>query len=118
VCVCVCVCQRASFDVATHGVCLEAVWEALRPGVRRGAGVAGADGESAADAGGAGGGVAPGGASADWGEVGFQGSDPCTDFRGGGFLALLQVHSSCFEVALIRKPLLPSDTAVSTAAIA
>jgi hypothetical protein len=30
--------------------------------------------------------------SADWGEVGFQGADPSTDFRGMGLLGLVQLE--------------------------
>ena len=54
---------------------LDVLWEALRPGVRR-----------------------TGGALTDeWGEIGFQGKDPCTDFRGMGRLALLQLNHMCRE---------------------
>ncbi|KAG8457359.1 hypothetical protein KFE25_014088 [Diacronema lutheri] len=54
---------------ATHEAALEALWDALQPGRAR-------DG---------------GRISKSWGDIGFQGSDPTTDFRGMGFFALLSL---------------------------
>jgi len=56
-----------SYDTgsAAHEERLEALWEALRPGVRRSARL-----------------------TEEWGELGFQGQDPATDFRGYGMLGL------------------------------
>lgn len=54
----------------THEAMLDRLWEHLRPGVRR----------------------AGGKLTSEWGEVGFQGQDPTTDFRGMGLLALLQLE--------------------------
>jgi len=51
---------------ASHELLLETLWSEMRPGVRR-----------------------KGGRITDeWGEIGFQGKDPATDFRGMGILAL------------------------------
>jgi hypothetical protein len=33
--------------------------------------------------------------SNEWQEIGFQGSDPATDFRGAGYLGLKQLLSIC-----------------------
>lgn len=52
---------------------LDVLWDTLRPGVRRTGGVL----------------------TDEWGEIGFQGKDPCTDFRGMGRLALLQLNHMC-----------------------
>ena len=56
-----------SYDTgdAAHEERLEALWNALRPGVRRTARL-----------------------TEEWGELGFQGQDPATDFRGYGMLGL------------------------------
>ena len=51
--------------VPQHAALLHELWRELLPGVRY-----------------------PGIPSNQWGRLGFQGSDPCTDFRGGGALAL------------------------------
>ena len=56
-------------SIAEHEATLERVWEHLRPGVRR----------------------AGGAVTEEWGECGFQGKDPGTDFRGGGLLSLQQL---------------------------
>eukprot|EP01113_Clastostelium_recurvatum_P042658 TRINITY_DN6930_c0_g1_i2.p1 TRINITY_DN6930_c0_g1~~TRINITY_DN6930_c0_g1_i2.p1 ORF type:complete len:166 (+),score=38.86 TRINITY_DN6930_c0_g1_i2:389-886(+) len=49
---------------------LAGLWDALRPGVARQGGRI----------------------SKDWGDIGFQGSDPATDFRGMGLLGLSNLH--------------------------
>lgn len=58
-----------STDNATHEATLLSLWDCLRPDEklkeRR---------------------------CKQWGELGFQGTDPATDFRGMGYLALLQLH--------------------------
>lgn len=52
---------------------IESFWSYMRPGVQR----RGAPGSIVSE---------------DWGEVGFQGSDPSTDFRGMGMLGLMQLE--------------------------
>mmetsp|Transcript_16307 Transcript_16307/g.20497 ORF Transcript_16307/g.20497 Transcript_16307/m.20497 type:complete len:369 (-) Transcript_16307:344-1450(-) len=60
--------RKEAFDTANpeHEALLEDFWNAMRPGVRR----------------------QHGRITSEWGEVGFQGKDPATDFRGMGILAL------------------------------
>lgn len=42
--------------------------------------------------------------SRQWEEIGFQGADPATDFRGAGILGLNQLINHCqVEDTLIRK---------------
>jgi len=56
---------------AEHEAMLERLWQTLKPGRKR-------EGGRVSEA---------------WKEIGFQGTDPATDFRGGGFLSLLSaVH--------------------------
>ena len=55
---------------ASHESRLENVWNGLRPGVRRRGGRL----------------------SLDWQEIGFQGEDPATDFRGMGLLGLMNLE--------------------------
>jgi hypothetical protein len=58
-----------SVDNARHEEALERLWQVLQPGrLRQG-----------------------GRHSKDWGDIGFQGTDPSTDFRGMGFLSLLNL---------------------------
>lgn len=63
--------KKEAFDSSnsSHEALLERLWASLRPGVRR----------------------AGGRVSAEWGEIGFQGQDPATDFRGMGLLGLEQL---------------------------
>lgn len=43
----------------------------------------------------------------DWVKIGFQGKDPATDFRGGGILALDQLHKNvCLSEKKTKKKLL------------
>jgi ELMO domain-containing protein len=58
--------QKVEMTNTQHSILLEEFWSKMRPGVRRDA-------------------------DRDWGEVGFQGKDPCTDFRGMGILGLKQL---------------------------
>ena len=58
--------QKVEMSNPKHSILLEELWSQMRPGVRRDA-------------------------DRDWGEVGFQGKDPCTDFRGMGVLGLQQL---------------------------
>ena len=61
---------------AAHVALLDRFWTNMRPGIRKESGK-------------------------DWGEVGFQGKDPCSDFRGMGLLGLQQlVFISCQPIAL------------------
>lgn len=53
-------------SIKHHSNLLEEFWSEMRPGVRRQS-------------------------EKDWGEVGFQGMDPCSDFRGMGLLGLQQL---------------------------
>jgi len=52
-----------------HEAKLEELWEALRPNIRR-----------------------SGRLTSEWGDIGFQGKDPATDFRGMGILGLDNLH--------------------------
>ncbi|KYQ93582.1 hypothetical protein DLAC_11607 [Tieghemostelium lacteum] len=56
-------------DNATHEEKLEEIWSSLRPGIRRKARL-----------------------TSEWGDIGFQGKDPSTDFRGMGILGLENLH--------------------------
>jgi ELMO domain-containing protein len=58
--------QKVDMSNSQHSKLLEEFWSNMRPGVRRDA-------------------------DRDWGEVGFQGKDPCTDFRGMGIFGLKQL---------------------------
>jgi hypothetical protein len=58
-----------------HYNLLESVWDCMKPGIRRRPKETG--------------GLL---ASEDWGEVGFQGVDPASDFRGMGMLGLVQLE--------------------------
>jgi ELMO domain-containing protein len=58
--------QKVDMSNSQHSKLLEELWSNMRPGVRRDA-------------------------DRDWGEVGFQGKDPCTDFRGMGIFGLKQL---------------------------
>lgn len=53
-------------SIKHHSYLLEEFWSKMQPGVRRRS-------------------------EKDWGEVGFQGMDPCSDFRGMGLLGLQQL---------------------------
>ncbi len=63
--------RKEQFDKSNlhHVHLLEQLWTNMRPNVRRAGGLV----------------------TAEWGEVGFQGSDPSTDFRGMGMLGLEQL---------------------------
>eukprot|EP01132_Coremiostelium_polycephalum_P010057 gene10057-12326_t len=54
---------------ADHEKKLDEIWNNLCPGIRR-----------------------TGRLTSEWGEIGFQGKDPATDFRGMGALGLLNLH--------------------------
>ncbi|KAA8497313.1 ELMO domain-containing protein B [Porphyridium purpureum] len=41
--------------------------------------------------------------SAAWNEIGFQGKDPATDFRGGGVLALMQLYAFSTQHTLVAQ---------------
>jgi hypothetical protein len=62
---------------ASHAALLESFWTCMRPGMQRSS-------------------LSPAGsyslASEDWGQVGFQGADPATDFRGMGLLGLFHLE--------------------------
>lgn len=58
--------KKVEMSNSQHSILLEEFWSMMRPGVRRDA-------------------------DRDWGEVGFQGKDPCTDFRGMGIFGLKQL---------------------------
>lgn len=60
---------RFKRDDASHERLLESLWALLKPGVER----------------------KKGRLTSEWGEIGFQGRDPATDFRGGGLLSLQQL---------------------------
>lgn len=83
--------RRAAFDAGapSHVALLESLWSCLRPGTSRRpykAEASGSGKESNSNS------TRASLASADWGEVGFQGSDPATDFRGMGLLGLVQLE--------------------------
>ena len=61
---------RVPYDANStdHEQMLERLWTSLRPGIRR-----------------------SGRITSEWGEIGFQGHDPATDFRGMGTLGLLNL---------------------------
>lgn len=63
--------QRESYDSnnAEHEAKLEQLWSALKPNTKRSGGRI----------------------TKEWGEIGFQGTDPMTDFRGMGVLSLVQL---------------------------
>ena len=63
--------RQEAFDSldTRHELLLEQLWAALKPNVRR----------------------AGGRITKEWGEIGFQGTDPATDFRGMGVLGLRQL---------------------------
>jgi len=63
--------QKSPFTSANaeHEKMLETLWDLLRPGIVRSGGRV----------------------TSEWGEIGFQGKDPATDFRGGGLLGLHQL---------------------------
>jgi hypothetical protein len=84
--------RRTVFDagVAGHVALLESLWSNLRPGVERRPKSEATSKSSSAVAS-----LSPlhmALVSPDWGEVGFQGADPATDFRGMGLLGLTQLE--------------------------
>jgi hypothetical protein len=78
--------EQFSYDNIEHTKMLDELWNNLRPNVRRGT---------------------KEWTCPDWGEIGFQGLDPKSDFRGMGMLGLIQLvylsrHSSAEAIKLVQ----------------
>ena len=76
--------EKYDSDNKTHEELLERLWSALRPNIKR-----------------------SGRISDDWEDIGFQGNNPATDFRGNGILGLLNLvyfaeNHSKFAIQIIN----------------